>query len=251
MLRAALGVFRLTIAFAAVVMVTALILAAALLPVTRRGVRLSAWFTTWASQLAIILFNVRYRALDPDQVWSHSGFIFANHISYFDILMLQAILPLRYLSKAEVRAWPFIGWVAVAIGTVFVDRSSKASRGQARQQLVQAGRFPPIVLYPEGGIGPANSLQSFRYGAFEIAIEHGIPYLLCAIHYSRPDIIVWGDDENLMDCLWRLACFPGPIEASVVPLQRVVPQLGDDPKALAVQAHHTIAAALQVPPKMT
>ncbi len=155
---------------------------------------------------------------------------------------------MRYLSKIEVRAWPFIGWVAMAIGTVFVNRSDKASRSQARQQLGQVARFPPIVLYPEGGIGPANSLQPFRYGAFEIAIEQGIPYLVCAINYSRADVIVWGEGESLIECLWRLACFPGPMDASVTPLKIIAPQPGDDPKVLAVEAHHTIAVALQVSP---
>jgi len=81
MVRAWLGMLRLAIAFPVIVLATALILLAAPLPITLRGVRLSAWFTTWASRLAMFLFNIRYRAVNAEQFWNHPGFVFANHIS--------------------------------------------------------------------------------------------------------------------------------------------------------------------------
>jgi 1-acyl-sn-glycerol-3-phosphate acyltransferase len=211
---------------------------------------LSAWFTTLAARLAMLVFNVRFRCADPTLITQHQGFIFANHISYFDILMILHVLPVRFLSAEENRKLLFIGAVAEAIDTVFVNRSDKASRAAARQTLLDTRKYPPIVLYPEGGVGPANSLQAFRYGAFETAMEGRTPYLLAAIRYSHAEVIVWGKNEGFMDTFWRLARFPGPVLAELVPLRVVHPQPGDDPKRLAVEAHRDIAAAMGVMPKM-
>jgi hypothetical protein len=61
---------------------------------------------------------------------------------------------------------------------------------------------------------------------------------------------VWGETEGFMDTFWRLACFPGPIVAELVPLRVVQPQPTDDPKRLAAEAHREIAAAMGVVPKM-
>jgi 1-acyl-sn-glycerol-3-phosphate acyltransferase len=249
-MRTALGVLLLTIAFPVILLAAALIVLTGWIPLPIRGARLAAWFTTLVARLAMRVFNVRYRCLDPEQFRRHTGFIFANHITYFDILCLQAILPLRYLSAAENRRLPVIGWVAQAIGTVFVNRSDRQSRAQAREQLVKAEKYPAIVMYPEGGVGPANSLQSFRYGAFEIAMQSHAAYLLAAIRYSHPDIVVWNENEQFMDTFWRLACFPGPVYAEVAPLKVVMPQPDDDPKRLAAEAHRLIAREMGVPPKM-
>jgi 1-acyl-sn-glycerol-3-phosphate acyltransferase len=249
-MRTLLGALRLAFAGPVIVLVTVFILITSPLPVRIRDVRLSAWFATLAARLAMLIFNVRFRCLNPQLLAQHHGFIFANHITYFDILMMLHTLPVRFLSAAETRRMLFFGPVAEAIETVFVNRSDKASRAAARQALLAAPRYPPIVLYPEGGVGPANSLQTFRYGAFETAMEGRIPYLLAAIRYSRGDIIVWGDGEGFMASFWRLACFPGPIVAELVPLRVVRPEPGDDAKRLAGEAHREIAAAMGVTPQM-
>ncbi|MGQ0603996.1 MAG: 1-acyl-sn-glycerol-3-phosphate acyltransferase [Anaerolineales bacterium] len=249
-MRTLLGVLRMAIAGPVIVLATLFILITSPLPLRIRGVRLSAWFTTLAARLAMPVFNVRFRCPNPEMFWQHQGFVFANHISFYDILMLLHVMPMRFLSAQENRKMLFIGTVAQAIDTVFVNRSDKASRAAARQTLLDTRKFPPIVLYPEGGVGPANSLQTFRYGAFETAMEGRTPYLLAAIRYSRADIIVWGEGEGFMDTFWRLACFPGPIIAELVPLRVVHPQPTDDPKRLAADAHREIAAAMGVTPKM-
>lgn len=249
-MRLVLGIVRLAVAFPVILLTALLILLTGWMPFTRNGARFSAWLTTLASRLAMTLFNVRYKITHREIFEKHSGFIFANHISYFDILMLQAIRPLRWLSAEENRQIPVIGWVADALGTVFVNRSKKESRAQAREQLVRAKKHPPIVLFPEGGVGPANSLQSFRYGAFEIAMEGRTPYLLAAIRYSHGEVIVWGQNEGFMETLGRLARFPGPIQAEVVALKVITPEPTADPKQLATEAHRLIAEAMNVPPQM-
>ncbi len=67
-------------------------------------------------------------------------------------MLLVDILPTRFLAKAEVKQWPFIGWIGTAVDTVFVNRKDKTSREQARQSITALDHYPPIVIFPEGGI---------------------------------------------------------------------------------------------------
>lgn len=46
----------------------------------------------------------------------------ANHISWLDIPVLGAQGQIGFLSKAEVRDWPLIGWMAETAGTLFIAR---------------------------------------------------------------------------------------------------------------------------------
>jgi len=252
-MRPLLGILRMSIALPTIVIGSLLIIATMWIPIRVRGIKIAAWLLTALASLAMALFNVRFHCAEPEKLFRHQGFVFPNHITYFDILMMVRVLPMRFVSAIENRSMPFIGWVAIAIGTVFVNRSDKQSRAEARTQLAKianAQPFPPIVVYPEGGVGPVRGLQPFRYGAFEIAAEGGVPYLPCAILYSHPEVIVWGQKEGFMDTFWRLACFPGPVEANLMPLIPIQPGPSDDPKQLATDGHRVIAAALGVPPQM-
>lgn len=249
-MRPLLGILRLSLAFPVVAFGSLVILLVALLPIRIQGIHLAAWLCTFISRLAILVFNFRYQCTDPAKIKTHTGFVLANHITFFDILMLMAVMPLRFLSAAENRSWPFIGWVAAAVGTVWVDRSNKESRVAAREALVKADKFPPIVVYPEGGVGPVRNLQPFRYGTFEICVENEFAYLPVAITYSQPEIVGWGQNESFFNIFWRAACFPGPIEAQVTPLTVVAAKRDDDPKQLAAEAHRHLATVLGVQSQM-
>jgi 1-acyl-sn-glycerol-3-phosphate acyltransferase len=105
-------------------------------------------------------------------------------------------------------------------------------------------------MFPEGGIGPGGTLESFRYGAFDIAIESGKSILPVVIQYSRPDVILWDwrNGETMWAALWKLARYVGPaITATATPLSPVVSAPGDDGPALAIRTHRAMAEALGFP----
>jgi 1-acyl-sn-glycerol-3-phosphate acyltransferase len=56
-----------------------------------------------------------------------SGLVVANHLSYFDILIISAAMPCFFVSKKEIAGWPYFGWAARAGGTIFLDRQSMSS----------------------------------------------------------------------------------------------------------------------------
>lgn len=77
----------------------------------------------------------------------------AKHQSFFDIIMLVSVLPRpKFIMKKELVWAPILGWYALRIGCVPVDRGR---RGQAIQKMkddVARGRSLPgqLVIYPQG-----------------------------------------------------------------------------------------------------
>ena len=242
-----LGICRLGLAALIVVLATIVILASSVLPVTIRGARLSLWATTGAAHALLATFGVRLTVEDRERIRAHRGFIFFNHFSWMDPVVLMAATPVRYLAASGVKKLPFIGWVGRAIGTVFVDRGDDASREAARDGLRDAigDSDTPVALAPEGGIKPGPPVRPFRYGAFEVAADADEPILLVALAYAPWPQAAWQEGETLIDAAWRISARRGPFSARVTPLELATPTgRGVDADALA--AEQSLNAALGV-----
>ena len=74
------------------------------------------------------LFRVELRG-DVSVFHNTRTLIVANHVSWLDIFVINAACPAAFISKAEVRDWPLVGWLAARNETVFLRRGS---RGHAR-----------------------------------------------------------------------------------------------------------------------
>ena len=247
-----IAVMRMILAAMAVITGAAMILVGGLAPLRVRGVRLAGWVVLATSHLICRIFQVRVVCNQPAALRQHVGFVFPNHLSLLDPLVLLSLWPMRFVAAVEVLRYPVVGWMTKSIGTVFVARQDREARKQARTQIVAAIEQepqPPIVLFPEGRLGPGHQLYPFRYGAFAVAVAQGISYIPCGLRYRPLDVVVWhgGQGEKLWAALWRLARNPGPVLAEVIPLAPVFPQPGDDPAQLAMRALADIAAALAIP----
>ncbi|MEP0547974.1 MAG: lysophospholipid acyltransferase family protein [Rhodothermales bacterium] len=244
------GAARFAAAGFVVVVGTVVVLATGWAPLRVRGARLAGWVVTGMARTATTLFGVRIVCDQPERLRLHRGFVFPNHVSFVDILVLLHLFPLRFLSNHVVERTLFVGWVAKAIGTVFVDRRDSEARAEARRELADAlaeQDHPPLVLFPEGRIGEGEVLHPLRRGAFEVAAEGAIPYLLCAIRYSDLDAVHWRRREPFFAALWRLARHRGPLTARLVFLGSVHPTPADDPDALVRHAESLLGAAISTP----
>ncbi len=109
-----------------------------------------------------------------------SYMLVANHTSMTDImLMLVAIKhnPFVFVGKKELSKYPIFGFFYKRC-VIMVDRSSGKSRYQVyerAQKRLQQGLS--ICIFPEGGVPDDESivLDTFKDGAFRLAIEHQIP----------------------------------------------------------------------------
>lgn len=91
-----------------------------------------------------------------------AGAVVANHSSWLDIFALNASKRIYFVSKAEVAAWPGIGWLARATGTVFIKRD----RNKARQHIdvfkdrLAAGH--KLLFFPEGTSTDGQLVLAFK-----------------------------------------------------------------------------------------
>ncbi|QNN65440.1 1-acyl-sn-glycerol-3-phosphate acyltransferase [Sphingomonas rhizophila] len=170
----------------------------------------------------------------------------ANHTSWLDILILGGSTGTAFVSKAEVRSTPLIGWLADQNDTVYISRSE---RGDARRQIEQIGhalgRGQPLTIFPEGTTGHGRSLLPFRSTLLaavspppEGATVRGI-----AIDYAEAvDQISWHDGERGMENVMRVLGRRGRLSVTVRLLDPLPPT--GDRKALARKAATAIESAL-------
>ena len=55
----------------------------------------------------------------------------ANHVSWLDIPVLSAIMPVSFIAKREVGTWPLFGLMAKLQRTVFIDRERRHKTGMS------------------------------------------------------------------------------------------------------------------------
>lgn len=220
---------------------------AALVPLRVRGVRPALWVAVALARLFVLLFGIRLRCADPGVLRRHEGLVFINHLSYLDPVVVEALAPVRFLSTAGVRRLPFIGWIARAIGTVFVDRKDEESRAASRRALIAdlvERPCPPIVIAPEGQIGPGDRVLPFRHGALAVAREAGVAVLPVVLHFAPLDAVAWLTDEWLLRAVWRLAARTTPFTATVTLLPPVTLDSDDDLAAVASALQTSFNTAL-------
>jgi 1-acyl-sn-glycerol-3-phosphate acyltransferase len=134
--------------------------------------------------------GARVRLIGADAVeWNQPLVVVANHQSWFDVFALSAHLPARarFVAKEELSRIPIFGPAWMACGHISVDRSDRA---KAIESLDAAGRRVrdealAMILFPEGTRSVDGRLQSFKKGAFVLAIKTGVPVLPVGIAGSR------------------------------------------------------------------
>ena len=163
--------------------------------------------------------------------------------------MINAACPAAFISKAEVRDWPLVGWLAARNETVFLRRGS---RGHAR--IVNAeiatllGRGRQVALFPEGTTTDGSHVHAFHAALLQAAIEAGAPIQPLALAYRLPDgrftrAPAYDGDVSLGECLRAIVA-----EREIVARIHVAPALSTteqpDRKQLSQRARDTIVAAL-------
>ena len=62
----------------------------------------------------------------------------ANHPSWLDIPVLHAARYCRFISKSDVQAWPIVGTLATAGGTLYIHRESRCDALRMVHDMRQA-----------------------------------------------------------------------------------------------------------------
>ncbi|WP_099865766.1 lysophospholipid acyltransferase family protein [Pararhizobium haloflavum] len=138
----------------------------------------------------------------------------ANHASWLDIVALSAVAEVAFIAKAEVRDWPFFGWLARWQRSVFVDRDRRRSAGSQIAAIAERlDRGEIVVLFAEGTTSDGNRVLDFKSSLFGAArdaagrSEHGEIILQTAtIAYTRIHGLPMGRRHR------TLATWPGDVD---------------------------------------
>jgi 1-acyl-sn-glycerol-3-phosphate acyltransferase len=156
----------------------------------------------------------------------------------------------RFVSKADVRHWPVLGWMIGCGGTLFIQREHKRDALRVVHQVAQALRAgETVAVFPEGTTSDGTSLLPFHANLLQAAISTETPVQAVALRYRdalQPvsQAAAYLGETTLALSLWRVAMAQG-LRVSVVMLDaQGTRQL--DRRALALRLQVQIAAVLEV-----
>lgn len=113
--------------------------------------------------------------------------IVANHISWVDIFVINAILPAAFVSKEEVRHWPLIGWLAKKNDTIFLRRGSRGHARLINEEIAKVlAEGKHVAVFPEGSTSDGTCLLNFHAALIQPALACGRPVLPIALSYWEP-----------------------------------------------------------------
>ncbi|HTH93867.1 MAG TPA: lysophospholipid acyltransferase family protein [Rhodocyclaceae bacterium] len=166
----------------------------------------------WSRQLLAILgVRLRYRGQLQADATLPNGLIVANHISFLDIFVVNAIVPTAFVSKDDVKSWPLIGWLSANTDTLFLERGSRNAAQRARENLAEhLKRGKRVALFPEGTTTLGDTVLPFHSALLQSAIDTGAtvtPVVLSyrAVDGSRSSAPAYVDDVTLLQCLRSIA----------------------------------------------
>ncbi len=139
----------------------------------------------WAKCI-LALSNIRVTVKGLSNLEPGRSYIYmVNHMSNFDIPVLQAFLPVqfRWLAKAELYKIPVFGYAMKRAGYISIDRSDRKSAIESLNKAVKIVRDGiSVVIFPEGTRSRTHNLQPFKKGGFFLAVDSGAPIIPIIIH---------------------------------------------------------------------
>jgi 1-acyl-sn-glycerol-3-phosphate acyltransferase len=132
--------------------------------------------------------GIRVRLHGSEHLPKDGGAVYiANHVSWFDIFALAAVLPrYTFIAKSELRRIPVFGQAAERAGIVFIDRDNrKAAFESYKRAAVDVQRGRSIIVCPEGTRGYDYHLRPFKKGPFVLAIASESPIVPTIVYGAR------------------------------------------------------------------
>ena len=181
------------------------------------------------------------------------GLVVSNHLSYLDILIYSAAMPCAFVSKTEINSWPYFGLAARAGGTLFIDRSSRASAAAVAAEMAKRLQLPiPVLLFPEGTSTDGSRVLPFFSSLFQPAVAGGFPVTTAAVRYvirgGVPESeLCWFGEAPFLPHLWKALGTRG----FSAELTFGEPRIFGDRRTAALTTHEEIAVMREIQGRAT
>lgn len=183
--------------------------------------QLSGWIVrAWSRGCLRIcgLDITRYGRPCPDQ----PALLVANHVSYLDIPVIAAHVPVIFIAKREVAGWPLFGFLARISRTILIDRVASQAAYQCRLLAGRLRKGETLLLFPEGTSSDGSDLLPFKSSLFEAAHDEAgsVPLQPLSLAYvgfrdgapfesEQRLLYAWTGDATMLPHLWRMMKQPG------------------------------------------
>lgn len=171
----------------------------------------------WSAQLCDILQVRLFLHGSPPTYGVRPLMLVANHVSWVDIFAIDAIVPVRFVAKAEVRQWPLIGWLSARAGTIFIDRGRRRDTARVNEQIAQEMRNGEVfAVFPEGTTSDGSTVLKFHSSLLEPALRADAAIQPIALRYEREDgslcmDVAYHGSRSLWETLVAIASEPSVI----------------------------------------
>lgn len=161
----------------------------------------------WTRRMLVILgVDLVVRGTPPE----HGPLLqVANHMSWLDILVMNAARPSRFVSKSDARHWPLLGSLITGAGTLYIERGNRRAAMRMVHHMAERLECGDILsVFPEGTTGDGSALLPFHANLLQAAIAARAPVLpvgLCFLnsHSGEPHPApVFVGDTWLISSIW-------------------------------------------------
>ncbi|HWE90156.1 MAG TPA: lysophospholipid acyltransferase family protein [Pseudonocardiaceae bacterium] len=201
-------------------------------------------------RMMLAAFGVGLEVHGEPLVESGRGALVAiNHVSWMDIVAMNAVRPMRAVAKKQIGQWPVVGWLATVAGTVYLDRERLRTLPNTVAEMANAMRNGATINFcPEGTTWCGLASGRFRPALFQSAIDGGVPVRTVVFRYRLTDgsITTWPafvGDETFVDAARRVARLRGLV-VEVHVLGEIAPGRAADRFELAALAETSARGVL-------
>ena len=158
-------------------------------------------FRAWARALLRIL-GVRLHVVGAPPPTPY--LLVSNHLSYLDVLVLAAVARPVFISRSDVKDWPFVGRLTKSVGTILIDRGLKTDVARVTKEIEdRLGRGLGVVLFAEGTSTDGTDVLPFKSSLLAPVSRAGRPAHYASLAYETPEgappardaVCWWGDME--------------------------------------------------------
>ncbi len=221
------------------------------------GKQVPIWISRSWHKTALKILGIKVKIHGQKMSHHQSGMFCSNHLSYLDIMALGSVIGGRFVSRADVRHWPLIGYLAKRQGTIFIERNKKHAEHHITMLGNALDKPIPLIVFAEGTSTNGVTVLPMKSTLFQPLTLHtqtSIPIQPVTIsykkHYGLPmgriyePLCAWYGDMELAPHLSEFLAL-GPIEIEVIfhPITSIE-KFDGNRKLLAEYLHQEIAGGL-------
>lgn len=182
------------------------------------------------------------------------GVLVANHASWLDIVALRSVTRINFVSKAEVRAWPGVGYVAEVCETVFIERRRTEAKKQERELEARIRQDELLCIFPEGTSTDGRRVLPFKSSLLSVLFLEGVHdralvQPVTVVYRPNPKSTLpanfygWWGSMSFEGHIWAVASRSVGGEVEVVFHEPVLASDWTDRKALAARCEADVRSA--------